>query len=239
MHPAARHRGCLLATALAVVGLFTAPTALGDDYFMRLSGGTPQIFGESTVKGYEKWIELDSAAWGVTADSSWTKGGGASVGKPAPGDLLWTQSLDTSVPAMLSHILSGKSVPLATVELVKDGAAGPVTFMQLAMTDLFFTGLSFDGTGAAGSAVFKTLTQTIWPLQADGSRGKPVAVSWNVTTGAVVNSGDLAGPVAGFGPGNLSPAPVPEPGTYALMLAGLLAVGFVAHRRRAGRSTSR
>ena len=32
---------------------------------------------------------------------------------------------------------------------------------------------------------------------------------------------------------NLTLAPVPEPGTYALMLAGLGAVGFIARRRTA------
>jgi len=35
------------------------------------------------------------------------------------------------------------------------------------------------------------------------------------------------------GPGNIT-APVPEPETYALLLAGLAAVGFVARRRRQG-----
>jgi type VI secretion system secreted protein Hcp len=198
---------------------------------MRLSGGTPGIFGESTVKGYENWIELGSVGLGVTADSSWSKGGGASVGKPAPGDLVWAQSFDSSVPPMFSHLLTGRSVPLATVEYVRTGNAGPVTYLQLAMSDLFFTGLGFSGEDVNGSGVYRTLTITYWPLAADGTREKPVQASWNVPQGTASNAGSLAGFVAGFGPGDLSPSPVPEPGAYALMLAGLLVVGVAARRR--------
>lgn len=51
----------------------------------------------------------------------------------------------------------------------------------------------------------------------------------------------VTGTVAGVGMGNaasysgtMNVTPVPEPGTYALMLAGLGAVGFIAKRRKAG-----
>ena len=36
--------------------------------------------GESRQKGFEKWIELQGWDWEIEAESSWTKGGGASVG---------------------------------------------------------------------------------------------------------------------------------------------------------------
>jgi Type VI secretion system effector, Hcp len=35
--------------------------------------------GESVQKGKEKWIELRGWSWGVDADTSWTRGSGASV----------------------------------------------------------------------------------------------------------------------------------------------------------------
>ncbi|MCR5864188.1 FxDxF family PEP-CTERM protein [Aquincola sp. J276] len=47
-------------------------------------------------------------------------------------------------------------------------------------------------------------------------------------------AGSFTGPSDGYGnlQGSLVLAPVPEPETYALMLAGLAAVGFAARRRR-------
>lgn len=231
MHPATSCRKRLIVVAIAALASVATAAARADEYFMRLSGGTPGIFGESVTKGYENWIELDSVAWGVTANTSWTQGGGASVGKPNPGDLMWSQSFDSSVPAMYSYLLSGKAVQLATVEYVHQGDSGPVTYLQLAMSGLFFTGLAFNGGDVSGSAVFKTITMTYWPLASDGTREKPIQVSWDIPAGTVGNTGSLPGVVAGYGGGDLSPSPVPEPGTYALMLAGLLIIGVVARRR--------
>lgn len=189
--------------------------------------------GESTAAGYENWIEVSAAAWNVGADSAWGKGG-LGVGKPEPGHLTWTQGMDKSWLSMFVDITAGAGVPRATLEFVKDGPAGPVTFMQLVMESLFFTGIELDDATVSGAAVFREITQTVWAVLPDGTRGKPVAVRWNITSGAsaFVDPPQLV--VAGFGAGSLSPAlPVPEPQRYALMLVGLGLIGAAVRRRRA------
>lgn len=40
--------------------------------------------GESIRRGKEKWMEIRGRDWEVAAETSWTRGGGASVGKPNP-----------------------------------------------------------------------------------------------------------------------------------------------------------
>lgn len=54
-----------------------------------------------------------------------------------------------------------------------------------------------------------------------------------VVTGGL-NSGFLSGTYSG----NISIAPIPEPETYAMLLAGLLVVGFAANRRRLSRQSN-
>ena len=51
--------------------------------------------GESIQKGKEKWIEIQGWDWEVEAETSWTKGGGASVGKPNPGKMNFEHYFDT------------------------------------------------------------------------------------------------------------------------------------------------
>src|SRR3954468_18747259 len=69
--------------------------------------------GESIQKGKEKWIEIQGWDWEVAAETNWTKGGGASVGKPVPGRMSFQHNFDTSSPTILSFLCTGKAFPKA------------------------------------------------------------------------------------------------------------------------------
>jgi hypothetical protein len=82
-----------------------------------------------------------------------------------------------------------------------------------------------------------TLTGPTGPLTFSQVNADPFEI-WTISTGEL-NAGSytltLVGSnsaAAGTYSGNIALAPVPEPETYALMLAGIAAVGFVVMRRR-------
>ena len=97
--------------------------------------------GESKQTGYEKWIELQSWDWEVEAETSWTKGGGAAVGKPAPGKMNWEHVFDRSSNTILSFICTGKSFPDVTLEMCK--STGNIdkreAFFTVKMNEVFIT----------------------------------------------------------------------------------------------------
>lgn len=91
---------------------------------------------------------------------------------------------------------------------------------------------SISGTNFSFSSV--TLNSTAWDLTAN-SKGKVIFGEVELTSAlplTVTVTGAKFGSTPGAFSGQLVMAPVPEPETYALMLAGLGAVGFVAYRRR-------
>lgn len=238
---------CALSIVVTSLACAVSVPARADTYYMRLTGSSVSIDGEVTAKSYENWIELSSVGWSVTADTSWTKGGGASVGKPDPGALTWTQAFDSSVPSMYPYILTGKAIPNAVVEYVKDTKSGPTTYLQLNMTGLFFTDISFANSTVSAEGVFKSISVTYWPLDKDGTRDSPVGVNWDIPTGTASPTSVLASVVSGYGPGNVgsgkalaaglseSISAVPEPETWALLVAGLSAMVLVLRRRTAAR----
>lgn len=243
MWPSSGLKGATV-VALAFVASTSSVAVRADNYYLRLTGGTPGIIGESTVKGYEHWIDIDSVSWSADADTTWTKGGGASVGKPNPGELRWTQSFDSSVPAMYSYITAGLAVPNAVVEYTRTNGGGETTYLQLNMGGLFFTEIAFDGNTVSAAGVFKTISVTYWPEDTKGGRDKPIGFSWDIPAGVVETEGTLAAVVAGYGPGNVvgrgaalaalstqDVALVPEPETWAMVAAGLLLVGLAVRRQ--------
>ena len=177
-----RHGVCIVAIALA--GGLASTAAVADDMFLKFS---QDILGDSTDPQHPNEIVLLSYTLGVTAETSWTKGGGASVGKPNPGDLQFTAAMNRSTPTILKYITTGRAVPSATLTVRSHGVGNKPGFEYAKYTfeGTFFTSVGQGLTGAgrainAVSFVYKTLRVQIF---APGSPGAVSCVLWDIPAG--------------------------------------------------------
>ena len=96
--------------------------------------------GESKQEPFVDWIELQSWDWEVEAETSWTKGGGASVGKPSPGKMNWEHSWDRSSSVILGYICTGTAFEKIFLTMCKStGKEGRDPFFQVEMREAFIT----------------------------------------------------------------------------------------------------
>jgi type VI secretion system Hcp family effector len=146
--------------------------------------------GESIQKGKEKWIEIQGWDWEVEAETSWTKGGGASVGKPNPGKMNFEHYFDTSSTVILGFICTGKAFPKVELQMMKTtGSATPETYYTMVMEGAFITKVSNSGTEEGNvtqkvEMVFKTVKIEYKPQ--DNKTGKLGAVktyNWDIPAG--------------------------------------------------------
>jgi type VI protein secretion system component Hcp len=121
-------------------------------------------------------------SWEVTALSSFTQGGGASVGKPNPSAIRFTKLIDAGSIQTLLNIANGTAFPSAvfTVTVGKGNSAGTMVYE---MENLFVTRLS---TSAADglvteevSLIFKVVRWTFTSADGEVTTG-----TWDVVSGA-------------------------------------------------------
>ena len=133
-----------------------------------LDGGTP-----TPVTGFD---------WEVTAESSWTKGGGASVGKPNPGKLRIQKPIDGSSIAAFQNIVTGSSFRNAVLTITSGKGNGAST-MVYEMTQLFVTGVSQSATDGLTSEDLSMVFKTVKWTFTDASGGT-ASGTWDVVPAA-------------------------------------------------------
>jgi type VI secretion system Hcp family effector len=145
--------------------------------------------GESTQKGKEKWVEIKTWDWEVEAQSSWTKGGGASVGKPNPGRLHFEHFFDTSSIVMLGYICNGKAFPKVELQIIKTtGRAQQDAYFIMKMEGVFITRVSNFGTEEGNvlqkvEMIFKTVSIEYKQQDNNGALGTAKKYSWDIPAG--------------------------------------------------------
>ncbi len=162
-------------------------------------------------------LRINVGTGGVTTDTG-LNGGAASIAASA-----YTNNDNNPATATTLYGIDGGSDMLFRQAPPNDGVLTAVGALGVDSSDV----AGFDISGATGTA-YAALT--------DGDTSK----SWLYTVDLGTGATTLVGPF-GFG-GNVAFAPpllditvaaIPEPGTYALLAAGLLGIGWVARRRTA------
>ncbi len=143
--------------------------------------------GESIQKGKEKWIEIQGWDWEIEAESSWTKGGGASVGKANPGKMNFETYFNTASTVVMGYICTGKNFPKMELQMLKTtGKGSPETYFTMLMEGAYITKVTNSGTEEGNvvqkiELVFKTV-KIEYKMQDNktGALTAPKTFNWDI-----------------------------------------------------------
>ena len=102
-----------------IVFCLAASNVCAQDIFLKADNITD---GAGPTGTYSNYSVISSRQFGVTAESTWLKGTGASVGKPLFNQIVITKGVDLASNKLLPFIAQGKSIP--NMEIVSTVASG-------------------------------------------------------------------------------------------------------------------
>ena len=220
---------------LLVQALWAAPALASIDYFLSIS----TIGGESTARGFEGKIDVNSWSWGL-ANSS---------GRPVFQDFAWTQGVDSSIVPLFLGAAYGTVFNTATFSVINTfGGAAPQVFFDMAFTNVRVTSLQVSGSGlspdASATMDYEKIAMRYRPQDAKtGKLGPFVTGTFDTRSSKAAGFSGDAGVVAGLfsagGSVSLAIVPVttvPEPITWGMLLAGLMMIGGIVYQRHQTRS---
>jgi type VI secretion system Hcp family effector len=108
--------------------------------FIALTAASGKVLGEATQTNHVDQVEIGDFSWEVTSDTSFTKGGGASVGKATPGVCTWKHFYDTASPMIMLNCVQGTTFSTVVLYMCKNtGNATPDVYFTMTMSMCYIT----------------------------------------------------------------------------------------------------
>lgn len=184
-------------------------------YFIKIEG----VRGNSELRGYEGWFELDSYQLGMGVGISSPRGGDRTASRPSFSELSIALSGNAGLAALLSSATSDAidAVQIHGVVLEKNSAT---KVFDLIVNDVVVSSVNTAGSNSGEAAITATLAYSKIGMFTYGLdvAGGPVLLEeygWDLSTNAPVNPGAL------FDPEDTRPVQVPSDLTYFVKIDGI------------------
>ncbi len=218
----------LACTAALLAAIPLASQAAALDYFLKIPGAA----GESMDAKHKGEIDVLSWSWGVST----------SGGQPSFEPFSWTQGLDSSFTPLFLGLVNDTAFTSAQLTVRRASGLSPVEFFKMVFTGPHVIALNsqagVDSIVVSAAMRYDAVAMTYCPTLATGALGTCVKGDFTLSPAKVLSfSGDptvLRGLAEAGGSIDAVNLPVPEPATWATLLAGLGVLGVVtlAQRRR-------
>ena len=198
------------------------------------------------MKFVKTLIAVGVAACAINANAALTFAAASAIGVSG-GSLTFQPGAINTVANASGSVTNVRTTPLGLgmtdpYSVISIGGAATLSFSTAVNAFSFTWGSPDDGNSLdIATTNFGTTTytgsqfKTLGGLVGDGMNANTRLFTITGTGGTLINSITFKSSNIAF---EVATAPIPEPETYALMLAGLGAVGFMARRRRAAQASA-
>ncbi len=185
----------LRATALAAALLLTLGASLSHaqiNLYARFANGNAPWAGDSIDAGRTGWVNLKSASFGSSIPVTIGGGGGTTYGNATFDSVVLTKAVNRLTPQIFASLASGLAinggpgVADVTLDFVKTGSAGPVTFFRVELRLASFTQqktTSSEGDSALDESVTlknAAFRYTFWTILPNGTQGASQVQAWSL-----------------------------------------------------------
>jgi PEP-CTERM motif len=185
-------------------------------------------------------IAVAVAACAINANAALSFSAAAAAGPLSGGPLTFSFTSGAVTPNTTGSFANIQTTPLglgasAPYSVISTGGVATVSFLSPVTSYSFYWGSPDDGntldigTSTGNVAYLGSTFKTLVGATGDGLNSFSRVLTISASGGQTMNSITFKSSNIAF---EVATAPIPEPETYALMLAGLGAVGFMARRRR-------
>lgn len=155
------------------------------DAFLKIEG----VDGESTRKGFEKQMEIQSFSFGAANPSTvGAGGGGGGGGRVSVSSFNIMKRSDAASPLLFLACCQGDHYKSAVVTLNKSAGKAPIDFIKYEFEEVYVDNIQWSGASGGDdtptesvSFSFGKVSITYTPQKADGSKGSPAVGAWDLT----------------------------------------------------------
>ncbi len=153
---------------------------MAGNLFLQIDG----VGGECVESNHVGWIDVESYQEGLHSSSSAGFGGGAGLGSVSYSDMVVSCQLEKAIPTLMAGCAGNKHYGKAILHATKMEGNKSWNYLEITLTDVVVTAVSFSGSPNAMphvsvSLAFSKIKTEYFQQTKEGTKGASTVAEWN------------------------------------------------------------